>query len=150
MGLGDEANRPRKAFAKDILRIEISGPGRPQFTLVDLLGLIHAENKAQSREDVQMVSELVDQCISNPRTIILPIVSAKNDYANQKILNRARDVDKHGSRTLSIIAKPDDLHLGSENEVSFIGLAGNKDIFFSLGWHILKNRGFQDGNYSFA
>jgi hypothetical protein len=39
MSLGDEANGPRKAFAKDILRIEISGLGRPQLTLVDLPGL---------------------------------------------------------------------------------------------------------------
>jgi GTPase SAR1 family protein len=150
MGLGNEANGLRKAFAKDILRIEISGPGRPQLTLVDLPGLIHAENKAQSRDDVQMVSGLVDQYISNPRTIILPIVSAKNDYANQIILNRARDVDKHGSRTLGIITKPDDLHPDSENEASFISLAKNEDIFFALGWHILKNRGFKDSNCSFA
>jgi GTPase SAR1 family protein len=150
MGLGDEANGPYKAFAKDVLRIEISGPEMPQLTLVDLPGLIHAENKAQSRDDIQMVSELVDQYISNPRTIILPIVSAKNEYANQIILSRARVVDEHGRRTLGIVTKPDDLHPDSENEASFISLAKNEDIFFALGWHILKNRGFKESNCSFA
>src|ERR1700722_20447726 len=92
-GLETKQTRRAKPLPKTYLRIEISGPRRPQLTLVNLPGLIHVENKAQNRDDVQMVSEPVDQYISNSRTIILPIVSAKNDYANKIILNRARDVD---------------------------------------------------------
>ncbi|TAQ91221.1 hypothetical protein B7494_g444 [Chlorociboria aeruginascens] len=149
MGLDDKTNRVPKAFTKDILRIEISGPDRPQLTLVDLPGLIHTENKSQSQADVQLISELVTQYITNPRTIILPIISAKNDYANQVILKRAREVDEHGIRTLGIITKPDDLHPGSENEAAFISLAKNEDIFFTLGWHIVKNRGYNERNTSF-
>ena len=151
MGIGsDDPSSIQKAFAKDVLSIEISGPNRPQLTLVDLPGLIHSENKSQTREDVELVSELVSQYISNPRTIILPIISAKNDYANQIILQRARDADPEGARTLGIITKPDDLYPGSENEAAFIDLANNKDIFFKLGWHVLKNRGFKERDYTFA
>lgn len=109
MDIGDGATGTRRAFAKDVLSIEISGPDRPQLTLVDLPGLIHSENKAQTQEDVKMVSELIEQYISNPRTVIFPIISAKNDYANQIILKRARDVDPKGNLTLGIITKPDDL-----------------------------------------
>jgi hypothetical protein len=149
MGIAEVAGQSQNAFARDVLSIEISGPDRPQLTLVDLPGLIHSENKAQSRDDVQLVWDLVEQYISNPRTIILAIVSAKNDYANQIILKQAREFDKKGTRTLGIITKPDDLHPDSGNETAFISLAKNEDIFFALGWHVLKNRGFTNRHHSF-
>ncbi|KAE9373038.1 hypothetical protein N431DRAFT_465349 [Stipitochalara longipes BDJ] len=149
MGLAEAGDQKRNAFARDVLSIEISGPDRPQLTLVDLPGLIHSENKTQSSDDVQLVSDLVEGYISNPRTIILAIISAKNDYANQIILKRAREFDKKGSRTLGIITKPDDLHPNSGNETAFISLAKNEDISFALGWHVLKNRGFTDRHNSF-
>lgn len=34
-----------KAFSKDLLRIEVSGPDRPHLTIIDLPGLIHSEIK---------------------------------------------------------------------------------------------------------
>jgi hypothetical protein len=149
IGIAETTNQTRKAFARDLLSIEISGPNRPQLTLVDLPGLIHSENKTQSSDDVQLVWDLVEGYISNPRTIILAIVSAKNDYTNQIILKRAREFDKKGSRTLGVITKPDDLHPDSGNETAFIALARNEDIFFTLGWHVLKNRGFTERHDSF-
>lgn len=138
------------SFSRDVLSIEISGPNRPQLTIVDLPGLIHTANKAQTREDVELVSELCSTYISNPRTIILAVVTAKNDYANQIILKRARDVDPSGNRTLGIITKPDTLPAGSESEGDFVGLAKNEDINFRLGWHVMRNRGFETREDSFA
>ena len=103
-------------------------------------GLIHTENKIQSKEDVEPIRGLVDDYIKEKRTIIMAVVSAKNDYANQIILKKCRDVNPKGRRTLGIITKPDFLQADSENEASWIELAENKDIFFELGWHLLKNR----------
>lgn len=42
MGIGDASSlaSEARAFAKDVLSIEIEGPSRPQLTLVDLPGLI--------------------------------------------------------------------------------------------------------------
>ena len=135
-GLGSGA----KAFSDDVLRVEISGPEQPHLTLVDLPGLIHAEGRQQSAEDVQLVSSLVRSYMANTRSIILAVVSAKNDHANQIVTKLARDVDPKGVRTLGIITKPDTLRVGSETEKVFLDLAGNKDIVFRLGWHVLKNR----------
>lgn len=101
----------------------------------DLPGLIHSANKNQSKEDVDFVRDLVDEYIGNQRTIIFAVVSAKNDYANQIILKKARDFNQNGSRTLGLIAKPDFLDAGSENELSWIELGYH---FFELGLHILK------------
>ena len=140
-------NRNTKAFSKDILRMELSGPNQPHLTLVDLPGLIHAESKQQSAQDVELVASLVRSYMANPRSIILAVVSAKNDYANQIVTTFAREVDPKGLRTLGIINKPDTLHIGSESEAAYLDLARNEDVQFRLGWHVLRNRDF-DTRYS--
>lgn len=78
---------------------------------------IHSTNKAQTETDKELILNLVKEYMSNPRTIILAgershcsshrnilsrnlVVSAKNDYANQIILNYARKIDENGKRTL--------------------------------------------------
>ncbi|KAF2771354.1 hypothetical protein EJ03DRAFT_342384 [Teratosphaeria nubilosa] len=151
MGLGGDNGSigAARAFSRDVLRIEIAGPGRPHLTLVDLPGLIHSENKMQTKEDVELIRTLVDEYISNKRTIVMAMVSAKNDYANQIILKKCRDFDPKGQRTIGIITKPDFLEPGSENEQSWIELTENKDIFFELGWHMLKNRSDKEAAKSF-
>lgn len=128
-----------KAFSNDLLRVEVSGPDRPHLTIVDLPGLIHSETKHQSATDVQLVQDVVQSYMIEPRSIILAVVSAKNDFANQIVLKLARDADPSGNRTLGIITKPDTLAAGSESEMMFLSLAKNQDVEFRLGWHVLKN-----------
>lgn len=129
-----------KAFLSEILNISVSAPTLVPLTLVDLPGLIHAETASQSRQDIEFVGNLVEKYIKNPRSIILAVVSARSDYANQVILQKARNVDPRGSRTLGVITKPDCLDDGSEEERSWIALFQNKDIKFDLGWHLVRNR----------
>jgi hypothetical protein len=118
-------------------------------TLVDLPGLIHATNKAQTETDKELILNLVKEYMKNPRTIILAVVSAKNDYANQIILDHCRKIDEQGRRTLGIITKPDFLREGTDNELTWIELAQNKDIYLERGWHMLKNRGDDQMKFSF-
>jgi GTP-binding protein EngB required for normal cell division len=134
-----------KAFANDLLRVEISGPDRPHLTIVDLPGLIHSETKQQSAADVQLVQEVVWSYMQEPRSIILAVVSAKNDVANQIVLRLARELDHQGNRTLGVITKPDILVAGSATEAMFVSLAKNQDVEFRLGWHVLKNMDSEKG-----
>jgi hypothetical protein len=140
MGVGTTGS----AFSSNILRLEVRGPSMPQLTIVDLPGLIHSENKYQSGEDIELVAELVGHYMAQERSIILAVVSGKNDYANQIVLTKARKVDPEGQRTLGIITKPDTLYPGSASESSFLNLARNQDVRFSLGWHVVRN---QDTNH---
>ncbi|KAM5465039.1 hypothetical protein MauCBS54593_006672 [Microsporum audouinii] len=145
MGLNE-----RTAFSRDVLSVEICGPDLPQLTLVDLPGLIHSANKSQSDEDVDLIKSLVEGYISQERTIILAVISAKNDYANQVILKNCRKFDPKGARTLGVVTKPDYLRPGSENEGAWLDLVRNRDIYFELGWHLLKNRSDDEHQLSFA
>lgn len=131
-----------KAFSNDLLRVEVSGPDRPHLTIVDLPGLIHSETRQQSAADVQLVQDVVQSYMSESRSVILAVVSAKNDFANQIVLRLARDADPSGDRTLGVISKPDTLVPGSESEAAFVSLAKNQEVEFRLGWHVLKNMGF--------
>ncbi|KAI8628485.1 dynamin family protein [Xylariaceae sp. FL1651] len=128
-----------KAFSKDLLRVEITGPNRPHLTIVDLPGLIHSETKQQSAADVELVQDVVTSYMKQPRSIILAVISAKNDFANQIVLKLARAADKSGTRTMGIITKPDTLVPGSDSEFLYTSLAHNHEVEFRLGWHVLKN-----------
>ena len=139
-----------KAFSKDLLRVEVSGPDRPHLTIVDLPGLIHSETKQQSASDVELVQDVVQSYMKESRSIILAVVSAKNDYANQIVLKLARAADKKGNRTLGVITKPDTLIAGSESEAMYVSLARNQDVEFRLGWHVLKNMDSEKGEWSLA
>lgn len=139
-----------RAFSKDLLRIEISGPGRPHLTIVDLPGLIHSETKQQSTSDVELVQDVVKSYMKEPRSIILAVVSAKNDYANQVVLKLARAADEAGTRTLGVITKPDTLIPTSDSEKLYVSLAQNLDVEFRLGWHVLRNMDSETGTWSLS
>lgn len=129
-----------KSFSKDILRIEISGPDRPHLTIVDLPGLIHSEGKHLSGDDVKLITDIVKSYMKEPRSVILAVISAKNDYPNQIVLNLARKADPNGLRTLGVITKPDMLKSGSPSERTYVSLAKNMEVEFRHGWHVLRNR----------
>ncbi len=109
--------------------MEIFGPGHAHLTIVDLPGLIHSETKNQSPSDLELVKDIVGVLYAcQPRSIILAVISAKNDFANQVVLKLARSVDPTGNRTPpGVITKPDTLHPGSESEALYVSLARNED-----------------------
>ncbi|KAH7408803.1 P-loop containing nucleoside triphosphate hydrolase protein [Phaeosphaeria sp. MPI-PUGE-AT-0046c] len=135
-------NEDTKVFSSDILRLELSGPEQPHLTLVDLPGLFQAGSRSQSDADSDTVRSLVLRYMRSPRSIILAVVSAKNDFNNQSITRYAREIDPSGIRTLGLITKPDTLDEGSDSESFYIELAQNKEVKFKLGWHTLRNRDY--------
>ncbi|KAL2013328.1 hypothetical protein VTN00DRAFT_853 [Thermoascus crustaceus] len=139
-----------RAFSKNILRVEIYGPDQPKLTVVDLPGLIQTNSKQQSEADVELISDIVMSYMRNQRSVILAVVSAKNDYANQVILKRAQQVDPKGSRTLGLITKPGYLPDGSESQRDFVKLASNENIHFRLGRHIVRNRDYKERDWTTA
>lgn len=144
IGLDDHTT----GFSKDVLHVEVSGPQQPHLTLVDLPGLFHSGNKQQSAHEAKLVKSLVQQYMKNERSIILAVVSAKTDYANQIVTELARKFDPKGFRTMGIVTSPDTLIPGSDSEASFLSLVKNEDVSFRLGWHVLRNRDFNMKNYS--
>ena len=137
-----------KRFSNDILRVELCGPSQPHLTMVDLPGLFSSGSKEQSIDDAETVRGMVQTHMRRPRSIIIAVVSAKNDLVNQLVPKMIREIDPDGSRTMGLITKPDMLHPGSESESFYVKLAQNKDIQFRHGWHVLRNRDYPERNSS--
>lgn len=125
-------------FARDVLRIKITGPIGLHLTVVDLPGLLAVVNEQQTEDDVQAVHSLVDSYVENSRTIILAVVQANNDIANQGIIQKSKRHDRRGERTIGIITKPDLLNAGTESRIA--ALARNQETTrLKLGFFLLKN-----------
>lgn len=143
MGLSDA-----KRFSNDTLRVELTGPQQPRLTMVDLPGLFSAGNKDHSSQDAKIVRRMVLEHVKSPRSIILAVVSAKNEFVNQQVTTLTKRVDPNGLRTMGLIAKPDTLHRGSESERTYLDLAKSKHVKFRLGWHVLRNCDYPERNSS--
>ncbi|KAJ0107643.1 P-loop containing nucleoside triphosphate hydrolase protein [Diaporthe amygdali] len=152
-GLGTVTDEAKRAMAdptctgefyEDILRIELTGPRQPHLTIVDLPGLFRSGNKEQSDADVGIVRGMVERYMARPRSIILTVVSAKYEYVLQEVTLMAKCADPEGLRTMGLITKPDTLDVGSNSESYFVRLARNLEAELRLGWHVLKNRKFEE------
>lgn len=85
---------PGRAFAADVLRLEVVGQTGLHLTVVDLPGLIAVANEEQREDDITLVSGLVDMYLKQSRTIILAVVQASNDIATQRIIQKAQTIDR--------------------------------------------------------
>ncbi|KAI0889375.1 P-loop containing nucleoside triphosphate hydrolase protein [Annulohypoxylon maeteangense] len=137
-------------FSEDVLRIEISSPDVPHLTMVDLPGFYHSEDENQSAAGREIVERLVERYMARKNSIILAIISARNQVILQKVLSKVKHHDKKKQRTLGIITKPDILTSGSLDETNFVRLAKNldKSHVLSLGWHVLRNRGEKEVSHT--
>lgn len=138
--LGFNGNDDDPAIVEDILRISISGPDQPHLTMVDLPGLM--ANKADDKQEkaIEKIQTLVMKYISQPRAIILAVISAKSDFMLQTVTNYTTAVDRNGERTFGLITKPDAMDIGPV-EKSYIRIIKNEaEPRLRLGWHVLRNR----------
>ncbi|GIZ48190.1 hypothetical protein CKM354_001126100 [Cercospora kikuchii] len=126
------------SFARDVLQIRASGRTGLHLSVVDLPGIIQVPSEDQTEADVDAVHALVDTYMQNPRSIILAVVQAGNDIANQPVIRKSKMYDHSGERTIGIITKPDLINRGTEGRIAL--LARNEDTTrLKLGFFLLKN-----------
>lgn len=77
----------------------------------------------------------------NPRSVILAVIPANVDVANQEILEMAGDLDGKGERTFGVLTKPDLVDKGAEFAV--IDIIEGRSHALNLGWCIVRNPGQQ-------
>ncbi|KAL3467097.1 P-loop containing nucleoside triphosphate hydrolase protein [Aspergillus heterothallicus] len=145
MGIQDTVN---SGFSDDILKVEVSGPEKPELTLVDLPGLYYSTSLDQGKRGIAIVRGLTEKYMMNSQSIILAVVSAKADYHLQEVVNMAEKFDKRRERTLGIITQPDILEANSEEEDLYLKFMRNEKTYLKLGWHALRNRSFETRDIS--
>ena len=144
MGLDETpGSSEKKTFSDDVLKIEICGPSQQHLSVVDVPGIFKRTTAGlTTREDIEMVRNMVLDYMSNSRSIILPVIPANVDIATQEILELAEDCDSDGRRTLGVLTKPDLVDKGAEANVADIVLGKAHPL--KLGWCIVKNPGQQE------
>ncbi|KAI5360336.1 putative dynamin stalk domain, dynamin, GTPase domain-containing protein [Septoria linicola] len=149
MGLKD-LGPGRNAFSTHRLHIDITGPARGHFSLLDLPGLIRTTTDVQTTHDIAFVKRLHNEVLANSRAIILAVMSATVDLAVHEILTICEQHDSQGTRTLGIITKPDRLTAGSKQEEAYLGLFRTKGKTLKLGWHVVMNQSMPGKDQDFA
>lgn len=147
MGISDNVSQ-NAGFCDDVLKIEISGPDKPELTLVDLPGLYNTPSKEQSKEGIQIVRQLTERYMAKDRSIILAVISARVDYHIQEVLDIAKNYDPEYERVLAIVTQTDILEEGSDEEERYLHYIRNEGIKLKLGWHAIRNRSHKTRNVS--
>ncbi|KDO26501.1 hypothetical protein SPRG_07904 [Saprolegnia parasitica CBS 223.65] len=129
-----------QSISDDWIEIALEGPALPDLTLVDLPGLIRTVGDDEDVGMIARVRALVQRFLHQERTIILAVVLANVDVHNTEILHLSKEVDADGTRTMSILTKPDLVDVGSEQAV--LDLLANRTMKNrSHGYHMVKCRG---------
>lgn len=125
---------------RDKLVMRQTRPGLPLLTLTDLPGLVNRANTTQSQKDIDDIEAMTDSHIRDPNTIILAVVGGHGNYVQARVLNKVKEFDPTGSRTIGVVTKPD---LISRNRLTetFINLVTNNDVEnqMRLGWYVVLN-----------
>ena len=71
-----------KVFSEDILKIEICGPKEDYLTVIDALSIFRNPTEGiTTKEDVQLVQNMVKGYIRDNRTVILAVLPSNVDIA---------------------------------------------------------------------
>ena len=121
--------------------IELEAPSVPDLTVIDLPGIVRTSVEGQDAGVIEDVGNLINKYLQRDRTIILAVIPCNVDIATVDILERARNVDPAGDRTIGVLTKPDLIDKGAEAEVISVLRGIRKPL--KLGYTILKNRSQQ-------
>ena len=125
IGIPDEA---ALAFSNDVLKIEICGPKQQHLSVIDVPGIFRNTTAGVTTDsDMEVVRNMVNNYMKNPRSVILAVIPANVDIATQEILKMAEKCDTKGQRTLGVLTKPDLVDRGAEHRVIDL-VEGNNSI----------------------
>ncbi|KAH6974515.1 P-loop containing nucleoside triphosphate hydrolase protein [Ilyonectria sp. MPI-CAGE-AT-0026] len=128
-------------FSNNILRIEVSGPERYPLTLVDLPGFFSSATENQSLADKELVDQMVEGYMREPRNALLLVISARVAYPNLRAPSEVSKVtvDPRGYRCLGVVTGLDGPFNDDEDEVTSL-FQGTRPWNHHFGWHCLRNR----------
>ncbi|KAL8842276.1 MAG: hypothetical protein Q9170_000602 [Blastenia crenularia] len=132
-----EGTTGSRNFASDILKVEISGPDRSHFSILDVPGIFQSLTKNLTDREKIGVSYMVTSYMKPEQSIIICVASGTNDLANQAAFDMASKYDPKLRRTIGVITKCD---LIRQNISHVLSLAENQEKHLDHGWFVVRNR----------
>ncbi|KAL4963472.1 dynamin family protein [Aspergillus stella-maris] len=140
MGIRSLEDQSKPTFSRHVFRLEISGPDEDHLAVIDVPGIFKSVTPGvTTKHDIDLVRSMVQEYMRNPRSIILAVLPANVDAATQEVIERAREADPEGQRTLGVLTKPDLVDRGAEHQV--LDLISGKSMPLRHGWVLVRNLG---------
>ena len=140
--LTDKVAGSKKGIVDKPIILNIFSHTCPDLTLIDLPGItrIPMQGSDQPANIEQITRSMANRYVSDPRTIILCVISANADISTSDGLQMARELDPKGLRTIGVLTKIDIMDKGTNAKRMLTGA----DIALRLGYVGVKNRSQQD------
>eukprot|EP01083_Nonionella_stella_P194314 716766_1 len=135
--LEEPGHSNERKFTHDSVCVTIRGPEYSNVALVDLPGLIQYIEHEEDRKYIKLVEDLVVHYIKKPNTIIVVIISCKDDIENQVVKALASKYDPKGERTVGVLTKPDTIEPHCHEK--WLSILTDKSHRLKLGWFMVKN-----------
>ncbi|KAL8748334.1 MAG: hypothetical protein Q9184_007384 [Pyrenodesmia sp. 2 TL-2023] len=123
-------------FASDVLKVEISGPNRSYFSILDVPGVFQSLTKGLTAEEKDGVRNMVASYMMPEHSVIICVASGTNDLANQATFDMASKYDPRLQRTIGVITKCDI----TQHKDQILSLAQNQEKHLDHGWFVVRNR----------
>lgn len=111
-------------FNKDVLKIEISGPSRSYFSILDVPGIFQSVTGDLTQKEMKGVKRMVEQFMMPQQSVLMYsqseeaicdiqlidhsfVASAASDLATQGALDLVTQHDRSGERTVGVVTKCD-------------------------------------------
>eukprot|EP00898_Chlorokybus_atmophyticus_P005314 jgi/Chlat1/5784/Chrsp387S09016 len=139
--LSEQLLKSPGGYSETSIVVEVISPDVPDLTVIDLPGIVRTTTAGQSDQVMTQIDNMYKRYLQQERTIILAVVPADQDIATIEILERAKQVDPVGDRTIPVLTKPDKVFRSEEDSV--ISVMNNITKPQKLGYAMVKNRSAQ-------
>ncbi|KAL8969434.1 MAG: hypothetical protein Q9197_004340 [Variospora fuerteventurae] len=126
----------RRNFSSDVLKVEISGPDRSYFSILDVPGIFQSLTKDLTSQEKDGVRSMVASYMKPKHSVIICVASGTNDLANQAAFDMASQHDPQLERTIGVITKCDI----TQHKDQILALAQNEEKHLNHGWFVVRNR----------
>eukprot|EP00250_Pteridium_aquilinum_P015290 c22498_g1_i1 orf=21-2045(+) len=140
----DELAGTGKGITDNPITLNVSRPGVPDLTLVDLPGITRVPVQGQPDDIYEKIHALIGHYIKPEETIILNVLSAAMDFSVCESIRMSRQVDRLGKRTLAVVTKVDMCPEGLLEKIT------NDAVKIGLGYICVRNRTAKEDSFEEA
>ncbi|TGJ81621.1 hypothetical protein E0Z10_g7157 [Xylaria hypoxylon] len=142
MGIKSGKGPGKKNFATQVLRVELSGPGRPYFSIVDIPGLFVNPDTVNEGE-MHGIKSMIVEYMKRPENFVICVADAVTDLANQGIVHLA-SLHVTKERCVGVLTKCDMLRDDEETSRKVVGIATGQQEHTTKPicdtWFVVRNR----------
>ncbi|KAJ4233144.1 hypothetical protein NW759_001926 [Fusarium solani] len=149
MGISPGTGRGAKNFASEVFKIELSGPNRSYFSILDLPGTFTNSVKVNEKDPFQ-VEAMIIEYMKNPDNIVICVLDAPTDFYRQDAFKLASEYVSDQERLVGVFTKCDMIQNEPDAAKEIVNIATNDSLSDSghlrKGWFLVRNRAGKDGD----